>query len=450
MWRFHTQERGFSDIAQHLTIAPDGGLWTGRNWNSPPASASGHNGNSTGGPFMFEMIGDFDRGCDVLGGEQLRAVCDVIRLVQLKFGLPPEALLFHNHVAPKSCPGTSIDFNSFVAQLRAHAVTVGAAGARGRGKTGPFGDVPSAADESVDSAIRALIAPTGARAGDPPDAELDYGDELHSALIESARGAKRRGEELDAAMIERLRPHVINLRMGRFSKDGKMTTQREDVDAIFEEELPRFVAAHSGTGMGVRVPVVFYAHGGLVAESSGLAVAAKHLGFWKRNGVYPISFVWETGLFETIGQLLQRSRDQAAPDGQRGGFTDSITDPALELAVRALQAPRIWGGMKASAAAACDAEGGASYVAQKLGTFLQAHGDKVELHAVGHSAGSIFHAHFVPTCRAVASAQFKTLQLLAPAVTCRGFQAATAATRDRRRGRPHYDLHDAAQLRGRR
>ncbi len=96
-------------------------------------------------------------------------------------------------------------------------------------------------------------------------------------LIESARGAKRRGEELDAAMIERLRPHVINLRMGRFSKDGKMTTQREDVDAIFEEELPRFVAAHSGTGMGVRVPVVFYAHGGLVAESSGLAVAAKHL-----------------------------------------------------------------------------------------------------------------------------------------------------------------------------
>ena len=151
--------------------------------------------------------------------------CDVIRLMQLKFGLPPEALLFHNHVAPKSCPGTAIDFNGFVAQLRAHVVTVGAAGARGRGKTGPFGDVPSAADESVDSAIRALIAPTGARAGDPPDAELDYGDELHSALIESARDAKRRGEELDAAMIERTAPPRDQ------PANGPLLERRQDDDA---------------------------------------------------------------------------------------------------------------------------------------------------------------------------------------------------------------------------
>ena len=61
MWRFHTKERGFSDIAQHLTIDPEGFVWTGRNWNARPASANGFNGNSARGPFMFEIIGDFDQ-----------------------------------------------------------------------------------------------------------------------------------------------------------------------------------------------------------------------------------------------------------------------------------------------------------------------------------------------------------------------------------------------------
>ena len=109
---------------------------------------------------------------------------------------------------------------------------------------------------------------------------------------------------------------------------------------------------------------MFFAHGGLVKESAGLAIAFKHLEFWKKNDVYPIYFVWETGLFETLGQLLRRSQE-----GTRGFVSDHITDPLIERTARALQGPTIWGGMKFSAERAVAADGGARYVAEKLKAF---------------------------------------------------------------------------------
>jgi hypothetical protein len=58
MYEFHTKKNGWSDIAQHVSIAPDGLIWTGRNWNQAPARAKGYSGDSKSGPFMFEMIGN--------------------------------------------------------------------------------------------------------------------------------------------------------------------------------------------------------------------------------------------------------------------------------------------------------------------------------------------------------------------------------------------------------
>ena len=54
MRRFHLS-LGWADIAQHVTIDPEGGVWTGRNWNQPPASVRGHNGSVASGPFMIEI-----------------------------------------------------------------------------------------------------------------------------------------------------------------------------------------------------------------------------------------------------------------------------------------------------------------------------------------------------------------------------------------------------------
>jgi hypothetical protein len=108
MWRHHVLERAFEDIAQHVTIAPDGVIWTGRDWNRTPASV-GYGMN--GGVFMFEMIGNFDDDHDRFEGAQRAATLAVIDAVQARFDLPVHALLFHREVpqTDKTCPGTSID-----------------------------------------------------------------------------------------------------------------------------------------------------------------------------------------------------------------------------------------------------------------------------------------------------------------------------------------------------
>ena len=125
MWLFHTRDRGFDDIAQHLTIAPDGGLWTGRDWNKAPASVGC---NMNPGAFVFEAGGNFDTGHDRLEGAQRAACVAVIDIVQRHFRLPVQALLFHREVpqTPKTCPGTSVDKGDILRAVaaRRHALPV--------------------------------------------------------------------------------------------------------------------------------------------------------------------------------------------------------------------------------------------------------------------------------------------------------------------------------------
>jgi hypothetical protein len=119
MHRHHVLERRFDDIAQHVTVAPDGIIWTGRDWNVMPASV-GFGLNR--GVFMLEMIGNFDQGNDRLEGPQLEATLAVVAAVQQSFGLPAAALLFHREVpvTEKTCPGTGVDKRSFLAALGDH------------------------------------------------------------------------------------------------------------------------------------------------------------------------------------------------------------------------------------------------------------------------------------------------------------------------------------------
>ena len=117
MYAFHVNDRGWDDIAQHVSIAPDGMIWTGRDWNKMPASVGGGLNRDA---FMFETIGNFDIGHDRLDGAQLDSVIRVISTVQQHFNLPAETLLFHREIplTEKTCPGSSVDKGEILGMLR--------------------------------------------------------------------------------------------------------------------------------------------------------------------------------------------------------------------------------------------------------------------------------------------------------------------------------------------
>lgn len=434
MWQYHTQVNGWSDIAQHITIAKNGDIWTGRSWNQPPASAAGHNGNREIGPFMFEMIGDFDAGHDRFEERQLQVALEVIARVQLRFNLPVESLKFHNQMSRKSCPGTSINYDEVLQEVRQVRLRVQDASPARNLVDMPFPPGALAFRQRTDKIIQ-LMSQELPEQDDPGDAEPDLRSASESDLtiltgIENPtqpplqtinQRRSIRDLELSASVLSQLRPHVINLAQGEFSSSGIFATSPGDVDAIFQEHLPRELAAAKADNRKLRL--VFYAHGGLTSEKSALHAAYAHLSWWRENHIYPIYFIWETGLLETIGQLLGLAGQQFLRMPARRGIErdiwDATSDPVLEELVRNLGCVQIWAGMKRSAERSFQSDGGGLYLVQKLKEFCDRHvadRDNIELHGIGHSAGAIFQSHFVPAAHQEKVPSFKTMHFLAPAI----------------------------------
>lgn len=407
MWEFHTRTHGWSDIAQHVSIAPDGSIWTGRNWNQPPASAAGYNGNSRQGPFMFEMIGDFDQDKDAFADPQKAAVIRVIESLLGKFSLPLSALKFHHHMTDqKSCPGTAIDYDDFCKQIKTGGATT--RGAKKRGGTSPL----------VEEVRNLMDVPMEVDLGAPEY----HADHLHFTGEEfTTRSARSAGGPVNAAA------HLINLRDGRLSRTGMATTSEASLEALFQIHLPAALEEARAAARPLRI--MFFAHGGLNDEKSSVETALSRVPWWLKNDIYPIFFIWETGLMETLGQMLERKTNDVW--GRIGGLfgrrglgdfiADHATDPAVEKLARSIGGVALWGAMKDSAErASAPNTGGAWLTARQLKEFLKTHHDHpVELHAIGHSAGSVFHAHFLAamtTALGNKGPTIRSLHHLAPAI----------------------------------
>ena len=406
--RYHVQSNGWSDIAQHLTLGPDGSLWTGRSLERAPASVAGHNGTAEEGPFMIEMCGDFDAGQDAFAGAQAEWVYRTVAAICKRFGLTTAAIRFHNEFTNlKTCPGTSLKLADFRAEVGT--------------RMGARGFAVSKTSDATRAYVAALdVGQDTARALDIQEDEPRY-DAMQAAQDWSGAAAGRGlGASFSAEDIEVFKSHVVNLSGGQLSQSGLYANTEADLDTLIAR-LAKWVDERKASPGRV----VFYAHGGLVDEKKGLEACLLYRRWWLANEVYPVYFVWETGFLEALAQSAERER---AADRSRGFF-----DPVLEHTLGPTVGRPTWDRIKKSAFLASlnrsetNRPGGAALFLSKLAAWFSAlpaaKKTTIEMHAVGHSAGSIFHSHFVPALatafhgvKNAPSPIIKTLAFLAPAV----------------------------------
>jgi hypothetical protein len=412
MRRYHLSI-GMADIAQHLTIDPNGLLWTGRPFDTMPASVRGHNGKPKMGPFMIEVVGLFDTGKDPFEAEQKQAVYAAVCVLLRKFGLDENAVRFHREFSgvAKTCPGSALDPAVFRSDIKAALSSVILRNFETRLPRG-FSRPPldrGAVLEGVPSTEAAYFeVPESPRALMEQDVLASWFD--RGLLDPSTANASRDVED----RYRELLPHVINTSQGILSTKGKMATTAADVDNLIEHCLaPAFES-------GQCKRLLFYAHGGLVSEKSALEYARIMTPWWLSYGVYPVFFIWESSLFQAI---WQRPRDLARGDVRGfGDFWDRFVEASTQRLAR-----KIWKEMKENARRCSEPmtpfhqPGGLHLFVEKLAPWLASHNDNVELHAIGHSTGPILLSKFMPLL-INKDFVFESLNYLAPAIRIDDFK----------------------------
>ena len=168
--------------------------------------------------------------------------------------------------------------------------------------------------------------------------------------------------------------------------------------------------------------IMLYAHGGLNSEEESLNRVKVLAPYFEANGIYPLFLTWRTGLVETLGHILED--EVARLLRPQGGVRDWLTglkehvsearDRALEVAAGAIAKP-IWSQMKQNAAASVEAGRSTALVADHLAD-LASGVEGLEIHLVGHSAGSILLGHFLDAAK-TRGLTVRSCSLYAPACT---------------------------------
>ncbi|HET6562297.1 MAG TPA: hypothetical protein VFG72_10515 [Marmoricola sp.] len=257
-------------------------------------------------------------------------------------------------------------------------------------------------------------------------------------LVEDTAGGLATGPGPDLVRLQR---HVVNLgNEGLLSTSGRFRSTPKQVDLVFsrmQEYHDRWQAAEATSGPR---RVVLYAHGGLNSEGTGLSIAQKHLNWWLNNHVYPVTFAWQSGAVESLLDHLADTVEDKLPFGGLGIDLVEQFDRLVERFARS-HVRWMWDEMKENARAASKptprkivwpqdgsdpapslaSVPGATLAVDRLAAYVAAAPkEAVEVHLVGHSAGSIFLAAMLQ--RLVdAQVPVASISFLAPAITVDAF-----------------------------
>ena len=182
--------------------------------------------------------------------------------------------------------------------------------------------------------------------------------------------------------------------------------------------------------------VVIYAHGGLNSEQDSINRVRIMAPYFKANGLYPLFITWKTGFLESIENEIKDKIENIflsagiSPSSAKAkGILDMMQeslDRAIEIFANKVVIKGVWSEMKENAKLASDkaVPGYAQHGKTKAGGMvllakalkrLQSEFD-IEIHLVGHSAGSILLGHWLDIL-AEEEMKAQTFTLYAPACT---------------------------------
>ncbi len=227
-----------------------------------------------------------------------------------------------------------------------------------------------------------------------------------------------------------LRPYVISLgNDGELREDNRFHLSPDDLKHRFKPT--ETFAKTLKTWQKPKKRIVLYAHGGLVPEKSALEVLAANKNALLNNNVYPFMFVWNSGLFDTLGyhikdELFNRHDDDGRAKGIFDWFKDRKDESIEVLTQKAGQ--MLWTEMKENAQNASRVKnrrgrmGGAHLFLNELKNYVdkKKKTENLEIHIVCHSAGAIFMGGVVEYLRN-ANIPIESLSLWAPACTVEFF-----------------------------
>jgi hypothetical protein len=170
--------------------------------------------------------------------------------------------------------------------------------------------------------------------------------------------------------------------------------------------------------------LAIYAHGGLNSEDASVQRIQTLAPYFKANDVYPVFLTWRTGPTETLSGILEDELKKVPrPEGDIGDLFERVKETAAEVLDRTVEvlarpaAKPIWSQMKQNAASSVEPSRGCTLLADAL-MQLKQQVPQLEIHLIGHSAGSIILGHLLDLLPA-RKLDVASCHLYAPACTVR-------------------------------
>lgn len=187
--------------------------------------------------------------------------------------------------------------------------------------------------------------------------------------------------------------HFISIDDGEFKDSGRYWTNE---DAIVE--TCNVIKADEQKPSPDYKHLMFYMHGGLVKPRVSARRIRRMKEAFKRNGIYPIHFIWDTGLTEEFFDIIFKSSKKTESRVNSGfGWWDNLQEAVVRLPGRAL-----WGEMKRDAAKAFKSNADGTKAMKLLLTANEERKKPLKVHFVAHSAGAVLLGEFLKAKNSIA------------------------------------------------